>query len=129
MSREAAARRTQLKKLTEGVESDFTPATALLNQLSSVQGASETELHEVFRHAHGKLTEQMKAYTKALDSFVLAVTAMIDQKVENLGWDGEDGGPGTQGMRDKIFELVKERWMLERMTKRLAEKTAVGLEG
>ena len=73
---------------------------------------------------------QLDEYSQVLEAALAAVRRDVDARVESLGWDGEDGGPGTQGLRDRIEELVRQRWAVEGMVRRMgagASKEGEGL--
>ena len=125
MSQDTSLRRAHLKRLVERPESEV-PPQALHDQLNTNRGASEIDLQAVFEHAHAQMKAQLDAYAKALEASLVAVRKSVDLRVESLGWDGEDGGPGTQGMRDGIEELVRQRWAVEGMRKTIEERAAEG---
>ena len=125
MSQDTTLRRAHLKRLIERPKDEL-PAQALHDQLNTHRGASEIDLQVVFEHAHSQMKAQLEEYAKALEASLAAVRRDVDARVESLGWDGEDGGPGTQGLRDKIEELVKQRWAVEGMTKRVVAGSKEG---
>ena len=125
MSQDTSLRRAHLKRLVERPNSEVSPP-ALHEQLNTTRGASEIDLQVVFEHAHSQMKAQLDEYSKALEASLAAVRKDVDARVESLGWDGEDGGPGTQGLRDKIEELVKQRWAVEAMTKRTVASSKSG---
>ena len=121
MSQDTSLRRAHLKRLVERPESEV-PPQALHDQLNTNRGASEIDLQVVFEHAHAQMKAQLEQYAKALEASLAAVRKSVDLRVESLGWDGEDGGPGTQELRDKIEELVKQRWAVEGMMRKTTEE-------
>ncbi|KAK5130580.1 hypothetical protein LTR08_001899 [Meristemomyces frigidus] len=125
MSQDTSLRRAHLRRLVERPASEV-PPQALHEQLNTNRGASEIDLQAVYEHAHAQMKTQLEEYTKALEASLTAVKKDVDLRVESLGWDGEDGGPGTQGLKDKIEELVKQRWAVEAMAKKTEEGFKVG---
>ena len=115
MSKEAETRRIALKRLVDQPQSDFSKPDELLAEINSIKGASQTDLLVTYEHANVMMKEQLKRFIYAADTVLEGVKQEVDASVKG-SWDGSNV-LGTQEMRDRIFEAVKQRWVLEKMVK------------
>jgi len=96
MAKEAKDRQSELKRLVEQPQSASSKPERLSEQISGVQGASQTDLHKAFDHAQDMLKDHISQYEAAIDSLVKAAKHELNDSKAEQGWGGEDGGPGTE---------------------------------
>lgn len=84
----------------------------MLEEINSVQGASQTDILTALQHASAMMRDQLKRFTEIADAMLEAAKEKVETSSQE-SWDGSNM-LGTQDMRERIFETVKQRWLLER---------------